>query len=94
MTGLEELVLRRQKRCLAFAKSSLKYLVEQTLFPMNVYHGQKIRTQEKFAVNFAHTESYKRSAFPYWQNLLNVEHMKKEEEARRRQEARGRRREG
>lgn len=94
MSGLEELFLRRQKRCLAFAKSSLKYPVGQTLFPLNDDHGQNIRTREKFAVNFEHTESYKRSAVPYCQNLLNIDHMKKEEDARRRQEARGRRREG
>ena len=57
-TGLEELSLRRQKRCLAFAKSSLKYPVGQAMFPENDDHGQNIRTQEKFVVNFAHTESW------------------------------------
>ena len=44
MTGLEELSLRRQKRCLAFAKSSLKYPVGQVLFPENIDNGQNIRT--------------------------------------------------
>ena len=39
MTGLEELSLRRQKRCLAFAKSSLKYPVGQVLFPVNIDNG-------------------------------------------------------
>ena len=94
MTALEELSLRRQKRCLAFAKSSLKYPVGQTLFPRNIDHGQNVRTQEKFVVNFAHTESYKKGAVPYCQNLLNADFRTKEAEARRREEARARRREG
>ena len=94
MTGLEELSLRRQKRCLAFAKSSLKYPVGQVLFPENIDNGQNIRTREKFVVNFAHTESYKKSAVPYCQNLLNADQRTKEAEARTREEARARRREG
>ena len=57
MTGLEELSLRRQNRCLVFAKSSLKYPVGQQLFPENIDHGQSIRTHEKFVVNCARTES-------------------------------------
>ena len=93
-TGLQELFLRRQKRCLAFAKSSLKYPVGQSLFPENTDHGQNVRTREKFVVNFARTESYKRSAVPYCQNLLNEDFRTKESEARTREEARTRRREG
>ena len=85
MTGLEELFLRRQKRCLAFAKSSLKYPVGQTLFPENIDHGQNMRSREKFVVHFSHTESYKRSAVPYCQNLLNYDFRTKEDEARRRE---------
>ena len=94
MTGLEELSLRRQKRCLAFAKCSLKYSVGPVLFPENIDNGQNIRTRDKFVVNFAHTESYKKSAVPYCQNLLNADHRTKEAEARTREEARARRREG
>ena len=72
MTGLDELFLRRQKRCLAFAKSSVKYPVGQALFPENIDNGQNIRAREKFIVNCVHTESYKRSAVPYCLNLLNA----------------------
>ena len=94
MTGLEELSLRRQKGCLAFAKSSLKYPVGQVLFPENIDTGQNIRTREKIVVNFAHTESYNKSAVLYCQNLLNADQRTKEAEARTREEARARRREG
>ena len=86
--------MRRQKRCLAFAKSSLKYPVGQALFPENIDNGQNIRTREKFVVNFAHSERYKKSAVPYCQNLLNADQRTKEAEARTREEAMARRREG
>jgi hypothetical protein len=70
-TGLSELFVRRQNRCLAFAKSSLKYPVGALMFPQNQEHDQDIRNPERFKVNFAHTESYRKSAVPYCQRLLN-----------------------
>ena len=70
-TGLSELFVRRQNRCLAFAKSSLKYPVGAMMFPQNQEHDQDIRNPECFKVNFAHTESYRKSAVPYCQRLLN-----------------------
>ena len=91
MTGLQELSLRRQNRCLAFAKTSLKYPVGQSLLSENIDHGQNIRTREKFVVNFSHTESYRRSAVPYCQRLLNDNCRTKEAEARIKEEARRRR---
>ena len=94
MTALEDLSLRRQRRCLVFAKKSLQYPVGQALFPRNLDHAQNVRTREKYAVNFAHTESYKKSAVPYCQNLLNADHREREATAREREEARARRREG
>ena len=45
-------------------------------------------------VNFAHTESYKKSAVPYCQNLLNADHREREVANREKEEARARRREG
>ena len=94
MTALENLSLRRQRRCLAFSKNSLKYPVGQSLFPKNLDHGQNVRARETFVVNFAHTESYKKSAVPYCQQLLNDDHWARESAAREREEARHRRREG
>ena len=77
--------LRRQNRCLAFAKSSLKYL---KMYPSNHEHSQHIRTREQFKVNFSHTESHRRSAVPYCQGLLNEDARAREVAARERQEAR------
>ena len=89
-TGLKELFLRRQNRCLAFAKSSLKYPIGAKMFPSNHEHSQNTRIREKFQVNFAHTESYRRSAVPYCQGLLNEDARAREVAARERQEARAR----
>ena len=46
MMALKELSVRRQKQCFAFAKNSLKYSVDQALFPENQEHAQNVRTQE------------------------------------------------
>ena len=73
MTAFEELSVRRQKRCLSFAKKSLNYPIGASMFPQNHHHDQNLRTREKYTVNFAHTESYKHSAVPYCQNLLNAD---------------------
>ena len=94
MTALEELSLIRQSWCLAFSKNSLKYPVGNALFPQNNDHGQNVRTREKFVVNFAHTESYKKSAVPYCQTLLNADYCARKAAAREREEVRARRREG
>ena len=94
MTALEELSIRRQKRCLAFAKNSLKYPVGQALFPRNHSHEQNVREREEFLVNFARTESYRKSAVPFCQALLNADHKARETEAREREDARARRKEG
>ena len=94
MTALEELSIRRQRRCLAFAKNSLKYPVGQALFPKNHSNEQNVRKREEFIVNFAHTESYRKSAVPYCQTLLNADHRTREAAARASVDSRARRREG
>ena len=94
MTALEELSIRRQNRCLAFSKNSLKYPIGQSLFPQNHQNDQNVRTKEKFSVNFAHTESYRKSAVPYCQNLLNDDHRTREAAARAKEDARTTRRGG
>ena len=79
--GLTELSTRRKNRCLAFAKSSLKYPVGERLFPPNQHHDQNVRSREKYKVNFAHTEGYRNSAVPYCQRLLNADVRAREAEA-------------
>ena len=68
MSGLETLEARRTQRCLKFAKKCLRNPRHSGMFPLN-QHGRK----EKYAVNFARTETYKRSSVPYMQRLLNAE---------------------
>ena len=74
MTGLASLYDRREKRCLDFSLKCLKHPRNSRLFPMNpnylnpAYEG---RNRERFIVNFASTGTYKDSAIPYCQRLLN-----------------------
>ena len=68
MSGLETLEARRTQRCLKFAKKCLRNPRHSGMFPLN-QHGRK----EKYVVNFARTEIYKRSSVPYMQRLLNAE---------------------
>ena len=68
MSGLETLEARRTQRCLKFAKKCLRNPRHSGMFPLN-QHGRK----EKYVVNFARTETYKRSSVPYMQRLLNAE---------------------
>ena len=58
--------------------------------PPNHERSQSIRTREKYQVNFAHTESYRRSAVPHCQTLLNKDARAREVAARERREARAR----
>ena len=59
-------------------KKFLKNEMVKTFFPYNECL-KNIRTRhfERFKVNHANTERYKRSAIPYLQNLLNVEENQK-----------------
>ena len=43
------------------------------LFPENHQDNYKIKPHEKYKVNFSHTESYRKSAVPYYQTLLNAD---------------------
>ena len=72
MSGLERLSDRRHKRCLDFALKSVKHPRNSRIFPLadkNSTH--KVRNSEIFKVNFAHTSSYRDSAIPFCQRLLN-----------------------
>ena len=72
MCGLQTLFDRREKRCLDFAIKCVKHPKLKRLFPSNPEKSDlKLRKREIFKVNFAHTTSYKKSAIPYCQRLLN-----------------------
>jgi hypothetical protein len=74
MCGLTSLSDRRVKRCLDFSLKCLKHPRNSRLFPLNpsfLNEPHEGRNREKFSVNFASTETYKKSAIPYCQRLLN-----------------------
>ena len=71
MCGLQTLYSRRENRCLDFALKCSKHQRNKRLFPLKAG-----KTKEKYAVNWTRTETYKNSAIPYCQRLLN-EHAKK-----------------
>ena len=73
-TGLLSLHDRREKRCLDFSLKCIEHPRNSRLFPLNPYYlnpAHKGRNREKFCVNFAKTETYKKSTIPYCQRLLN-----------------------
>ena len=74
MTGLETLHERREQRCRKFALKCIKHPTNHRLFPKNTnqeMNGMEVRNRESFEVNFARTESYRKSAIPYCQRILN-----------------------
>ena len=72
MCGLQTLAMRRQARCLEFARKCLKHPRNSKMFPRNqVLSSHYTRDREVFHVNFARTEDYRKSAIPYSQRLLN-----------------------
>ena len=74
MTGLETLHERREQRCRKFALKCIKHPTNNRLFPKNTnqeLNGMEVRNRERFEVNFARTESYRKSAIPYCQRILN-----------------------
>ena len=72
--GLETLELRRKQLCFNFAKKCVKdksfgkYFVKQTK-----EHSMKTRQSEKYKVQFANTERFKKSPIIFMQKLLNDE---------------------
>ena len=73
-TGLKTLKQRREEKCLSFSLKCIKHPQLKRLFPLND-NPHLLRNKDKFKVNFAHTESYRKSAIPYCQQLLN-KHMR------------------
>ena len=74
---LDSLKERRDKMALSFAKKSLKLDTFSKFFPLNkAKHLMTKRNPEKYVVNCAKTERYRRSAVPFLQRLLNEDYEK------------------
>ena len=74
-TSLKTLKIRRQEKSLKYACKALKHPLGQQMFPLNNNENpQNTRKSEKFHVNFAHTEVYKKSTIPSLQRFLNQHH--------------------
>ena len=71
MCNLEKLSTRREKRQLRFSLKCIKNDFNQHMFPKN-----NCNKREPFEVNFARTETYKRSTIPECQRGLNKYFMK------------------
>ena len=72
---LDSLKERRVKMALTFAKKSLKIDKFSNFFPLNkAKHLMKKRNPDKYVVNGAYTEKYRRSTVPFLQRLLKFPH--------------------
>jgi hypothetical protein len=77
MCNIETLSSRREKRCLNFSLKCLKNQRTSRFFPLKPDHGPNMRESEVYTVNFAKTSTYRDSAIPYCQRLLNKHFMSK-----------------
>ena len=77
LCNLKSLDERREKRCLDFALRSIKHPKNCRIFPVNSTYNNRVRDSEPYQVNFAGSETYKKSAIPHCQRLLNLHSMKK-----------------
>ena len=75
--NLDSLKERRKKIALSFAKKSLKLEKFSKFLPLNnAKHLMNKRNHDKYDVNSAKTERYRRSAVPFLQRLLNEDYAK------------------
>ena len=86
ISGLSKLSERRQAHCVIFAKRCLRNPQTTKMFPLNPDAILNLRHTEKYKVNFAHTENYKKSAVPFCQRLLNQDCINQEQKKRIRRE--------
>ena len=70
MCGLQTLYDRRQKWCKDFALKCLEHPKNRRLY-FTIFHYHYLRDKEIFKINFARTGTYKDSAIPFCQRLLN-----------------------
>ena len=74
---LDSLKERREKMALSFAKKSLNLDIFSNFFPLSkAKHLMTKRNPDKYVVNHAKTERYRRSAVPFLQRLLNDDYDK------------------
>ena len=72
---LDKLSQRREEKCLKFGLKSLLHPVHSSMFPVNpqiLTNPHNTRNTEHFQVNWANSDSYRDSAIPYIQRLLNA----------------------
>ena len=70
--GLLSLNERREELCLNFARKCLKNPRTEHMFPLNVKsHQMTTRKNEKYKVQYANTERFRKSSIIYMQHLLN-----------------------
>ena len=75
--NLDTLHERREKSALKFAKKSVMNESFANFFPKHPEgHTMRKKYSDRYLVNKAHTERYRRSAVPYLQRLLNEDHLK------------------
>ena len=69
---LQSLNDRREELCLIFAKKCLKNPKLKHMFPLNVKsHKMETRKNEKYKIQYANTERFRKSPIIYMQHLLN-----------------------
>ena len=74
---LDSLHKRRKMNALKFAKKSVTNSNFSNFFPRHPGgHAMRTRYPEKYVVNKAHTERYRKSAVPYLQRPLNEDYNK------------------
>ena len=87
--------MRREKRSLQFGLKCVRHPTNYTMFPLNPSADtHKIRNREKFSVNKAASETYRKSAIPDLQRRLNLHFQRLEQLRRGRERAAGARRRG
>ena len=69
--GIQTLSDRRIKRCLDFSLKCLKHPKNRRIFPRNQNFNERVRSSEPFKVNFASRNTYRDSAIPFCQRLIN-----------------------
>ena len=77
MTGLLSFYDWREKRCLNFSLKCLKHPRNSKLFPLNPNYlnpAHEGKNSKRFIVNFATTDTFKDSAIPHCQRLLNQDY--------------------
>ena len=77
--GLDSLSSRREDKCLKYGLKSLLHPIHSKQFPLNTKNNSvDTRKSEHFKVNWAKSESYRMSAIPYIQRMLN-QHVKNQQ---------------